>query len=184
MPAFPDFTDNPIRYVHEGITFLAAGHYYEGNNQSIAKLLKVGDKNAIDYAMQKMAPLLSEGKPWVLVPIPGHHGTAQETLLLCQSLSKTTGIPVYDVLRGYDRISNYEAKKNGTPLTEAQLGLRQMNRLPAGCIPVVVDNVADTGVTAKAAVRALGWGIVLTFALSDAMMEQKEERISSKNYHR
>lgn len=130
-----------------------------------------------------MAPLLDKEKPLVLVPMPGHHGMAEQTLELCRSLSDATGIPVCDVLRGYDRISNYEAKKNGTPLTEAQLGLRLMERLPSGCIPVVVDNVADTGVSAKAAIHALGRGIVLTFAITDVMMQQ-EERIASKAFHR
>lgn len=181
--AVHDFTDKSIEYVHEGITFLAAGQYYEDDNKPIAKLLKTGDRIAIEYATRKMASLLDREKPWVLVPMPGHHGKADQTLELCKSLSWATGFPVCDVLKGYDRISNYEAKKNGTPLTEAQLGLRQMERLPSGCIPVVVDNVADTGVSAKAAIHALGRGVVLTFAITDVMMQQ-EERIASKSFHR
>lgn len=179
-----DFTDNPIHYENEGIIFLAAGHYYEGNNKPIAKLLKVADKRAIDYATHKMAPLLTRGKPWVLVPVPGHHGYAEETTKLCRSISMATGLPVCDVLRGNDREPNYLAKKNGRPLTEVQLGFTQVKPLPKGCIPVVVDNVVDTGVSAKAAIHAMGKGIVLTFAMTDVMMEQQEERIASKSIHR
>lgn len=179
-----DFTDNPIHYVSEGITFLAAGHYYEGNNKPIAKLLKVADRRAIDFATHKMASLLTRGKPWVLVPVPGHHGYAEETTKLCRSISMVTGIPVCDVLRGNDRESNYLAKKNGRPLNEAQLGFVQVKPLPIGCMPVVVDNVVDTGVSAKAAVHAMGKGIVLTYAMTDVMMEQQEERLASKSIHR
>lgn len=94
-----------------------------------------------------------------------------------------TGVPVKDVLQGKDRISNYQAKKNGCPLTEADLGLRMVKPLPTGCIPVVVDNVCDTGVSAKAAIHALGKGIVLTFAMTDVMMEQ-QERMVSKGIHK
>ena len=130
-----------------------------------------------------MAPLLTRGYPWVLVPIPGHLGHAEETLRLCHSISMATGIPVRDVLRGNDRESNYLAKKNGRPLTEAQMGFRQVKALPAGCIPVVVDNCVDTCVSAKAAIHALGKGIVLTFAMTDVMMEQ-QERLALKTFHR
>ena len=144
----------------------------------------MADKRAIDYATHKMAPLLTRGKPWVLVPVPGHHGYAEETTKLCRSISMATGLPVCDVLRGNDRESNYLAKKNGRPLTEAQLGFTQIKPLPKGCIPVVVDNVVDTGVSAKAAIHAMGKGIVLTFAMTDVMMEQQEERIASKSIHR
>ena len=184
MQHSPDFTDNSIHYENEGIIFLAAGHYYEGNNKPIAKLLKVADKRAIDYATHKMAPLLTRGKPWALVPVPGHHGYAEETTKLCRSISMATGLLVCDVLRGNDRESNYLAKKNGRPLTEAQLGFVQVKPLPKGCIPVAVDNVVDTGVSAKAAIHAMGKGIVLTFAMTDVMMEQQDERIASKSIHR
>lgn len=129
-----------------------------------------------------MIPLLTRGKPWVLVPIPGHHGTADETLKLCSSISMATGIPVMDVLRGNDRESNYLAKKNGRPLTEKQMGFRQVKPLPLGCIPVVVDNCVDTGVSAKAAIHAIGKGVVLSYAMTDVMKEQ--ERIASRNIHR
>ena len=95
-----------------------------------------------------------------------------------------TGIPVCNVLHGNDRESNYQAKKNGRPLTEAQLGFMQDRALPKGCIPVVVDNVVDTGVSAKAAIHAMGQGIVLTFAMTDVMMGQQEARIASKSIHR
>ena len=95
----------------------------------------------------------------------------------------TTGIPVKDMLRGADRESNYTAKKNGRPLTESQLGLHKVGQLPPYAIPIVVDNVADTGVSAKAAIHALGKGIVLTYAMSDVLLEQ-QERIALKGIHR
>lgn len=94
-----------------------------------------------------------------------------------------TGIPVRDVLQGNDRESNYLAKKNGRPLTEKQMGFRQVKPLPIGCIPVAIDNCVDTGTSAKAAIHALGKGWVLSFAMTDMMTEQ-QEMIASKGIRR
>lgn len=145
--------------------------------------MKIGDEQAINIATQRMVPLLARGKPWVLVPIPGHHGYAEDTLKLCNAISMSTGIPVRDVLRGNDRESNYQAKKNGRPLTEEQMGFRQVKALPIGYIPVAIDNCVDTGTSAKAAIHALGKGLVMAFAMTDVMTEQ-QEMITSKGIHK
>ena len=58
-------------------------------------------------------------------------------------------------------------------LTVEQLGYRQIASLPSGRIPYLIDNVVDTGTTAKAAVKALGGGIVLSYAMSDTLLERQ-----------
>lgn len=49
----------------------------------------------------------------------------------------------------------------GRSLTEEQLGFHKVATLPSDRIPYLIDNVVDTRTTAKAAVKALGGGIVL-----------------------
>ena len=60
-------------------------------------------------------------------------------------------------------------------LTVEQLGYRQIASLPSGRIPYLIDNVVDTGTTAKAAVKALGGGVVLSYAMSDTLLVEKQE---------
>ena len=40
----------------------------------------------------------------------------------------------------------------------------------------IIDNVVDTGNTAKAAIRALGSGTVASFAMSDTLLQREETR--------
>ena len=71
-------TENePIKTVSDGITFLSTGRYYDGINRWVAHKLKDGDHDAIDYAARQIAKLLPQNA--VLVPIPGHHGKAEQT---------------------------------------------------------------------------------------------------------
>ena len=58
-------------------------------------------------------------------------------------------------------------------LTVEQLGYRQIASLPSGRIPYLIDNVVDTGTTAKAAVKALGGGTVVSYAMSDTLLEKQ-----------
>ena len=48
--------------------------------------------------------------------------------------------------------------------------------LPSNRTPYLIDNVVDTGNTAKAAVKALGSGTVVSFAMSDTLLQREETR--------
>ena len=168
--------NEPIRTEVEGITFLSTGHYYEGINQWVAHKLKEGDAEVFDYAARQMAKLLPKNA--VLVPIPGRHGTPEQTMQLCRDIASYTHLPILDALRGNERESQYEAKYKGRSLTEEQLGYRRIATVPIGRAPYLIDNVVDTGTTAKAAVKALGGGVVLSYAMSDTLLDKENQRSS------
>lgn len=169
--------NDPIKAVSGGITFLSTGRYYDGVNQWIAHSIKEGDSDAINYAARRMATIVPANA--VLVPIPGHHGVADQTLRLVQALSSYTRLPFVDALRGREHESQYEAKRRGHLLSDRDMGFYQTRELPSGRIPCLIDNVVDTGATSKAAAEALGNAIVLSFAMSDALL-QREKHIGFK----
>lgn len=152
-------TENePIKTVSDGITFLSTGRYYDGINRWVAYKLKDGDHDAIDYAARQIAKLLPQNA--VLVPIPGHHGKAAQTMELARAISSYTHLPIVDALRGIERNSQYNAKKRGQTLSAEDMGFYRYKDLPSNRTPYLIDNVVDTGNTAKAAIRALGSGTV------------------------
>ena len=166
-------TENePIKTVSDGITFLSTGRYYDGINQWVAHKLKEGDHDAMDYAARQIAKLLPQNA--VLVPILGHHGKAEQTMQLARAISSYTHLPIVDALRGIERDSQYDAKKRGQTLSGENMGFYRQKSLSTNRIPYIVDNVVDTGNTAKAAARALGCGIVISFAMSDTLLEVQD----------
>ena len=164
----------------DGITFLSTGKYYDGINNIISHDLKHAEKDAIHYAARKMAALVPPDS--IIVPIPNHHGTAKETLFLAKAVAEYSHSFIANILIGKARESNYLMKKLGSPLTEEQMGFRQTKPLPEGITPIIVDGVVDTGTSAKAAVHALGGGIVLSFAMSNTLLERQE--VQSVGFHR
>ena len=68
-------------------------------------------------------------------------------------------------------------------MTEEQLGFHKVVSLPSDRIPYLIDNVVDTGTTAKAAVKALGGGIVLSYAMSDTLLNNQSES-QQHSFHR
>lgn len=114
-------TENePIKTVSDGITFLSTGRYYDGINRWVAHKLKDGDNDAIDYAARQIAKLLPQNA--VLVPIPGHHGKAEQTMQLAKAISSYTHLPIVEALRGIERGSQYDAKKRGQTLSAEDMG--------------------------------------------------------------
>ena len=164
----------------DGITFLSTGKYYDGINNIISHDLKHAEKDAIHYAARKMAALVPPDS--IIVPIPNHNGTAKETLFLAKAVAKYSHSSIANILIGKTRESNYLMKKLGRPLTEEQMGFQQTRPLPNGITPIIVDGVVDTGTSAKAAFHALGGGIVLSFAMSNTLLEQQE--VQSVGFHR
>ena len=167
--------DRRIDIEVDGIPFIAHGHYYDGINNWLCHQLKDNDPQAIDYCARQLAKMLPENA--VIVPIPGHHGFADQTLSLARAISQHTSdaVPVANILKGKDRDSNYQAKKAGHPLNADQMGFRLVGILPKGKVPYLLDNVVDTGTTAKAAVKALGGGVVLSYAMSDTLLNVSNE---------
>ena len=166
--------DRTIDVEVDGIRFISHGHYYEGINNWLCHKLKENDPQAIAYCARQLAKMLPENA--VVIPIPGHHGFALQTLYLAKAINEQSGgiIPVANVLKGINRVSNYQAKKDGHPLSAEELGFHQVRTLPKEKVPYLLDNVVDTGTTAKAAVKALGGGIVLSYAMSDTLLEHRE----------
>lgn len=126
-------------------------------------------------------------KDAVLVPVPSHKGMATDTLDLAKELGKITHTPVADVLKGNSRISQYAAKKEGRPLSSEQLEIIKVKSLPKNKIPVLIDNVVNTGNTAKAAIEAVGGGVMLSLGVAryskfgHAMGLQPIELFSKRN---
>jgi|SRR5690625_179607 len=124
--------------------------------RSMAKALKVGCPKAIEIVSKHMARSVPKGA--VLVPMPGASGYADAMLKLVIGMQRYTGssVSTADILYSAPRASQYQSKKNGVVLTPKDLALQakkhnfELSRL------VLVDNVADTGNTIKAARIALG----------------------------
>ena len=155
----------------DGIRFTSHGHYYDGINNWLCHKLKENDPQAMEYCARQLARMLPENA--VVIPIPGHHGYALQTLYLARAISAQSGgsIPVANVLKGNSRVSNYQAKKEGHHLSAEEFGFRQVRSLPKGKVPYLLDNCVDSGETAKAAYRALGEkGIILSYAMSDRLL--------------
>jgi len=168
--------DRTIDIEVDGIRFISHGHYYDGINNWLCHKLKENDPQAIAYCARQLVKMLPENA--VVIPIPGHHGFALQTLYLARAINEQSGgiIPVANVLKGNSRMSNYQAKKEGYLLPAEELGFRQVAPLPKGKVPYLLDNVVDTGTTAKAAINALGGGIVLSYAMSNLLLESNSNR--------
>ena len=168
--------DRAIDMEVDGIRFISHGHYYDGINNWLCHKLKENDPRAITYCARQLVKMLPENA--VVVPIPGHHGFALQTLYIARAINEQSGgiIPVANVLKGNSRMSNYQAKKEGSLLPAEELGFRQVAPLPKGKVPYLLDNVVDTGTTAKAAINALGGGIVLSYAMSNLLLESNSNR--------
>ena len=130
--------------------------------QGLAHKIKDGDAEGIEKAAKLMAPLIPANA--VLIPAPSHKGKATTMLKLANAIAERTGSEVADILTGSSRASQYEAKYQGKVIPSKEMGIKVTGELPEGKIPVVIDNVVDTGNTAEACVRALGTGIVASLA--------------------
>lgn len=140
------------------IPYISAAPYLQVRN--LAHKVKSGDAEAIKEAAQKMAPLVPANA--VLIPIPSRTGKATNMLALANAIAEATGAEVKDILTGESRESLYEMKKRGATLALEDLGIKASETIPSDKIPIFIDNVVDTGLTAEAAVKSVGRGIVLT----------------------
>ena len=113
---------------------------------------------AIDITAEAMAKLIGDlphAKDCVLVPMPcsGRDYTDD----ICEKISELTGIPYKQSLDSARFSSLYDWKKQhpGKPMPDLFF-VEDVNRpLPEGKVPIIIDNVLDTGHTAWAALEAL-----------------------------
>ena len=151
--------------IGNGITPFMAVDGYRGKLNKLAHAVKdTENTDAIQQAVDLMVPLVPPYS--VLVPAPSHEGMATDMKVLADALSLRTGMPVADVLKCDPRESQYDYKRkhHGQAMKADQLGVRLEGVLPAGRMPVVIDNVVNSGNTAEACVKALGKGVVLSLA--------------------
>jgi conjugative element/phage-associated large polyvalent protein len=119
--------------------------YYETPGaRELAHRVREGDASAIKQMAAEMADRLP--KDAVIIPVPSHTGEATHTLKLAEELSRLTGRPVADVVKGINRQSVFDAKKAGVDPKTIKLGLELKGELPTGT-PVFIDNVVDTQTT-------------------------------------
>ena len=150
--------------VGNGITPFVAVDKYR-NVSSLAKRVKSRDAEAVREDAEMMKPLIPENA--VLVPVPSHTGEATDMLDVAKVLGELTGSEVADVLKGAPRASQYDTKKEtGAAISSSDLGIRMEGQLPEGKLPIIIDNVVDTGNTAEACVQALGRGVVVSLGRS------------------
>lgn len=160
--------NHSIIAVHKDNVLFMATRMYDDSTRPVAHKLKDGDQRTIENVAYEMAKCLPQS--CVLVPVPGHNGYARQTLELAKMIGAYANVQVIDVLKGSERLPNYDAKKNGCPLTVEDMGIFLDGTLPTGKTAVVIDNVADTGTTAFACANAIGHCIVLTYAITDTLV--------------
>jgi len=124
----------------------------------LAHKVKDGNDGSISRAASYMAHLVSciADNRCVIVPMPGRTGTALYTRVLADRISELTGLRVCDCLRCKPHMTQY--------LRKIRYGLKSMHPLdfsltesiPSDVIPILIDNVLDTGTTAFSAMQAIG----------------------------
>jgi predicted amidophosphoribosyltransferase len=170
--------------IGNGMTpFVAVDRYR--NLRSMAHKVKNGKAADINKAAKLMAPLIPENA--VLIPAPSHTGKVTDMLKLAKAIARQTGSEVADILTSAPRESQYDTKKQGNkPIASKDMGISVNGEIPEGKIPVVIDNVVDSGNTAEACIRALGTGIVASLADSTerghvASLKSAEPVVYDKN---
>ncbi len=141
---------------------LSAADYYKTDGaRTLAHEAKAGSADAITQMAKEMAPLVPAGA--VLVPIPSKDGSATITLEVAKALAELTGRPMADVIKGKSRDSVYDFKFEGNDtdnLKSEFFEFKLEQEPPAGDI-LLIDNVYDTGTTAKYAANLFSSSQVL-----------------------
>lgn len=152
--------------------YFATGNYRQGGRCETAHAMKEGANWAIYRAAAEMVQYIPSNA--VLVPMPSHTGKATYTLELCKRIARETAAEVCDYLRGRERETLYNLKKQGRHILPAKLGFYLSQPLPTDKRVIIIDNVVATGTTAAAAVRAIGGGIVFAYAAATNSQQRKD----------
>ena len=111
--------------------------------------------------------VMPKDKQVVLVPIPNRTGRAGYTKMLAEKISEALHLPVIDALASNTHEPLYLVKKANGSIDEVPLYFYRIRRVPRDKIPILIDNVLDTGHTAMAAYEALGRQDTLMAVLGD-----------------
>ena len=137
----------------------------------IARKVKAGDDMAIARAAAMMTTavrnIMPADRQAVLVPIPNRTGRAGYTKTLAEKISEALHLPVLDALASNTHEPLYLVKKANGSLDEVPLYFYRIRRVPKDKIPILIDNVLDTGHTTMAAYEALGRQDTLMAVLGD-----------------
>lgn len=157
---------------------------YVKSRQEVSHRLKAGNISPIEPSMLMSHELMGNIDKdhldkYVLVPVPSHTGKANLTLVLASAISTQTGIEVADLLEGKEHEPFYGVKKyqgsNGLDPDKIDFGFKVKDgmQLPEGRVPILVDNVLDTGKTISDSAKVLGAKerLALVFANTDNWKE-------------
>jgi hypothetical protein len=137
----------------------------------IARRVKKGDAEAIVTAAELMQAavreLLPPDRPVVMVPIPNRNGQAGYTKTLAERIGEAMNLPVIDALESNPHRPIFDVKKDGLPPDSLELNFRQKAVIPSTAVPILIDNVLDTGHTAMAAYAAVDRRDTLMAVLGD-----------------
>ena len=111
--------------------------------------------------------VMPKDKQVVLVPIPNRTGRAGYTKTLAEKISEALHLPVIDALASNTHEPLYLVKKANGSIDEVPLYFYRIRRVPRDKIPILIDNVLDTGHTAMAAYEAIGRQDTLMAVLGD-----------------
>lgn len=142
--------------------YFATGNYRKEGRSETAHAMKNGERWAIFKAAAEMVKYIPKNA--VLIPMPSHTGKATYTKELCRLIARDTAAEVCDILRGKERETLYNLKKQGRHILPKKLGFYVTQEPPTGKRLLIIDNVVATGTTATAAVCTLGGGIVFAYA--------------------
>lgn len=152
--------------------FFATGNYRKDGRTETAHAMKEGANWAIYKAAAEMVKYIPTNA--VLVPMPSHTGRATYTLELYKRIARETAAEVCDYLKGKERETLYNLKKQGRHILPAKLGFYLSQPIPSGKRVIIIDNVVATGTTAAAAVRAIGGGVVFAYAAATNSQTRKD----------
>lgn len=177
----PDYSSWPMVAIVNGteVRYLAAGEYYgEDGMQRLAHGIKNNDAVAIKEAARRMSKLIPSHS--YIIPMPSRTGKPSDGVMsLCEEICKIKPtLSIKNILRGKERDSVYEAKKNGQKVDLESL---KMTETSSGSIirevqgkVYIIDNVIASGSTAAAAINAIGGGkpVVVTLAVDSKAMNE------------
>ena len=126
------------------------GSYKE--TKKMCRKVKEGDMEYLDKAAEELTKILPAGS--VLVPMPGRFGYAAYTLMLAIRVAMKGEFKVENCLKGEVRDGLCEMKRAGQKPTAPVF--RKRFRPTKGARHVMIDNVYDSGMTARAAQKAIG----------------------------
>jgi len=134
----------------------------------LAHKFKEGDPDAIDIMAEEMAHRIPDDA--TLIPVPSRSGIATDTKVLAERIRDIRGgsVRVEDIVVGKERKSLYDLKKSKAPIPDNLFGF-SVNKVPQGNV-YLVDNVYNTGATAKEIQKLLPHAQVLVYAYSEPQL--------------